>query len=150
MELRTFKTYQEMRAAHQEDYNNFPLGFCFSEEQYKEMMRKWGLKEDHTDDDKICFLSKEYPGLGFIRKCDIPAFNELNKRQREEEKIFNEKKKNLIEMFEYEMANHEYCITYNQEEVLEACGIDKKEFVENKTIREAFAEARKSYLASAY
>lgn len=34
----------------------------------------------------------------------------------------------VLEMFEYEMGNHEYDITHSDMKILEVCGIDVDEF----------------------
>jgi len=37
--------YDEVKNRHQKRVNDFPLGFAFSNEQFKNMMEKWGLTE---------------------------------------------------------------------------------------------------------
>lgn len=44
-------SYTELRNRQQEEFNAFPLGAAFSNAQFDEMMRKWGLEP--TDTDKI-------------------------------------------------------------------------------------------------
>ena len=63
-------SYTELRNRQQEEFNAFPLGAAFSNAQFDEMMRKWGLEP--TDTDKIYRL----PGGVFLRKSDSPAFDE--------------------------------------------------------------------------
>ena len=43
--------YLELKQRQQKEVNDFPFGFAFSNQQFKEMMEKFGLKE--TDTDKI-------------------------------------------------------------------------------------------------
>ena len=72
------ETYADMRAMHQEEFNAFRLGAAFSNEQFDEMMKKWGLRPDDTD--KILSI-----GYGsFIRKSDREAFHEMVNRQAKE------------------------------------------------------------------
>ena len=61
--------YDEVKNRHQKRVNDFPLGFAFSNEQFKNMMEKWGLTENDTD--KIVSID----GGGFLRKTDIEEYN---------------------------------------------------------------------------
>lgn len=59
--------YLKLKNKQQKEIDNFPFGFAFSDEQFKEMMNKWGLTENDTD--KIYSL-----GHGsYIRKADAKA-----------------------------------------------------------------------------
>lgn len=51
-------------------------------------------------------------------------------------------------MLTYEMANHEYCITCDIEETLNACGYELKDLENDRTLQKAVKEARKDYLRS--
>ena len=42
-------TYEELKNKHEQEMNAFPLGACFSQKQFEEMMQKWGLTIDDTD-----------------------------------------------------------------------------------------------------
>lgn len=42
----------------------------------------------------------------------------------------------VLEMFEYEMGNHEYDITHSDMKILEVCGIDVDEFEKKRSIEE--------------
>lgn len=42
------------------------------------------------------------------------------------------------------MSNHEYCIIYDSEEVVEACGLYRLN--SNERLRKLYSEARTSYL----
>lgn len=56
--------YAEMKKRHQEEVNQLPLGFAFSNKQFEEMMEKWGLSP--ADTDKICSIGAG----GYIQKKD--------------------------------------------------------------------------------
>jgi len=49
----------------------------------------------------------------------------------------------------YEMANHEYCITFDREEVLTACGLTENDYQTNADIRKAWKAARNEYATQA-
>ena len=63
--------YAQQKNRHQKEMNAFPLGACFSNEQFDQMMRNWGLTPDDTD--KICSVG----GGCYIRKSDSTTFREM-------------------------------------------------------------------------
>ena len=117
--------YRELRKQQQAEFDKFPLGAAFNNEQFKEMMEKWGLKEKDTD--KILSL-----GAGaFIRKADKEAYLEMNRRhtaQLKEAIAADETGEGFIyEMFYHELANHEYGYTGDLEDTLDALGYTAEE-----------------------
>ena len=67
--------YLEMNKKHQNEVDNFPFMFAFNNKQFKDGMKKWGLKE--TDTNKIYSL-----GAGsFVRKSDAEKMDEMINRQ---------------------------------------------------------------------
>ena len=144
MEIRTFRNYKELKATHQKEMNEFPLGAAFSKEQFKEMMEKWGLTENDTD--KIYSI-----GMGcFIRKSDAKAFDELMTRFSLEEKAFRKAKRKAIDQFYYELGNHEYCITHDLEPTLRACGISVEDFEKDDFLKECMKKAIIKYRKAMY
>lgn len=119
------ESYREMRERHQKEFNKLPLGFAFSDEQFNEMMRKWGLDLE-KDQDKICSI----PGGGFIQKKDSAHFREVVDRHRAEMNAAEAADKDgtgfLYQMFLYELDNHEYGYTGEYEETLESLGLTMK------------------------
>lgn len=129
--------YQEMRARHQTEVDAFPLGFCFSNKQFEEMMNEWGLTVNDTD--KILSI-----GAGcYIRKSDREAFSEMLERQERELKELKQSQKNIYDMFVEEMFNLEYGLTWDRESVLDVLGISCEDFANNKVMQEQFAKAHK-------
>lgn len=55
--------YQELSEKHQKEFNKLPLGFAYSDKQFKEVMTRWGL-DPKKDLDKLVRI----PGGGFIQK----------------------------------------------------------------------------------
>ena len=41
--------YRELKNRQQKEMDTFPLGACFSKEQFADMMQNWGLTESDTD-----------------------------------------------------------------------------------------------------
>lgn len=107
--------YSELKAKHQKEVDAFPFGFAFNTKQFNEMMGKWGLTPDDTD--KIYSIG----GGGYVRKCDSEAMDKMFKRHALERKMACKYgDEYLFEMFAYELANHEYCITHDLTDTLEA------------------------------
>lgn len=120
--MKNINQYEKLKEKHSKEFNKFPIKFAFSESQFKETMKDLGLTEKDTD--KITGIGI---GGGFIRKSDVQAFNEMNKRHRQEEKdaIKNDLTGEgyIKDMFEYELANHEYGYTNNIDDTLIALGL---------------------------
>ena len=129
------ETYTEMKNRHQAEINAFPIGFAFSNEQFEKEMERLGVSSSKE------LLSIGYGG--FIRKSDKQAYLDLMNKIHDEEKEFKKQDKNLLDMFVYEMKNHEYQFSYDNEEVLSACGISPDEI--NDRIEKIFKKAKKKF-----
>lgn len=108
--------YRELKNRQQKEMNAFPLGACFCKEQFADMMQKWDLTENDTD--KIYSI-----GYGcYIRKSDHAAFHEmLDRHERERKEAIAADKTGdgyIYQMFLAELADHEYCITYDYEDTV--------------------------------
>ena len=143
LEIRNFKSYEEMKKAHQGDYDAFPLGFAFTKVQFDEIMENWGLSPE-TDLNKIAMLPQN---IGYIRKADIPAFNEMLKRHKQEKATFKENQSNIKAMLLNEMINREYIISGDLAEVLEAVGYTISDYAKSPTLQKAVNEARTDYFS---
>jgi hypothetical protein len=133
-----------MKDRQQKEFDAFPMGAAFSNQQFKDMMEKWGLTVNDTD--KICSIG----GGCYIRKTDKEALCALINR-------LNNEKENAIaadltgdgfifDMFVYELANHEYCITYDLEETLDALGLTPEEVNADELLKHGLNKAIKYYL----
>lgn len=113
--------YQELKNRQQTEVNAFPLMAAFSAEQFANGMEKLGLNPE-GDTDKIVSI-----GFGcFVRKSDLPAFHEMFDRHKKELDAAiaaDETGEGFIcDMFDYELANHEYTYTMCAGDALEALG----------------------------
>lgn len=135
--------YDELKKQHSKEFNEFPIFFAFDNEQFKKGMKELGLSE--KDEDKIGSIGFG----GFIRKTDVEAFNEMNKRHRQEEKeaIQNDKTGEgyIKDMFLSEMANHEYGYTYDITDTLEACGLSFEDIENNENLKNGLNLAKEEY-----
>lgn len=136
--------YQQLKDRQQKEFNAFPLGAAFSNQQYEEMVQKWGLTVNDTD--KICSIGYDC----FIRKSDKERFLEMSARFKKEmqDAIAADKTGDgfICDMFLYELANHEYCITYDYEETFNALGLTEEQVNADKRLLHGLEKARKKYL----
>ena len=136
--------YKKLKDLQEKEMNAFPIGAAFSDKQFTEMMNDWGLTVDDTD--KISSL-----GAGcFIRKSDKDAFLEMAERHTKEmqDAIAADKSGNgfIYDMFIYELANHEYCITYDLTETLDALNLTAEQVNADKRLLHGLNKAVKAYL----
>ena len=136
--------YEEMKNRQQKEFDSFPLGAAFSKEQFKDMMEKWEFSP--TDTDKIYSI-----GAGcYIRKTDKEALQDLMVRLTKEKQdaIAADLTGDgfIFDMFLYELANHEYCITYDLEDTLDALGLTVEQIKADKRLHYGLNKAIKHYL----
>lgn len=128
--------YQELKKKHENRINKFDaLFFAFSNEQLKEGMEKLNLTPDQTN--KIYSIGAG----GYILKTRSKEFNnifETNSKELEEAML---NKDFLIDAFNYELSNHEFCYTYEIDEALSVFGLNENELTELQ--KEAMKEAIK-------
>ena len=136
--------YQEMKDRQQKEFDAFPMRAAFSQQQFQNMMEKWGLTVNDTD--KICSIG----GGCYIRKADKDALIALiNKTAAELKNAITADTTGdgfIFDMFVYELANHEYCITYDLEDTLDALGLTPEEVNVDKRLSYALNKAIKEYL----
>lgn len=135
--------YAELKERQQKEVNAFPLGFAFSNQQFKNMMGKWGLTEDDTD--KIYSIGSG----GFVRKSDADAMHEMFERHAKEHKDAIKADITgdgyIYQMFVYELANHEYGYTYELQDTLDALDITDEDLEKNEALRNGLRKALKGY-----
>lgn len=56
----------------------------------------------------------------------------------------------VYRMFVYELCNHEYCITYDLEPTLCACGLDEDDVLKDERLLRLLKKTKADYLASCY
>ncbi len=138
--------YQVLKNRQQNEVNDFPLGAAFSNEQFAAMMAKWGLTPDDTD--KILSI-----GAGcYIRKTDKDIYLAMRKRHKAEMQTAIAEDKTgdgfICDMFLYELANHEYCITYDLEDTLDALDLTADEINDDERLLHGMKKAIKLYIAN--
>jgi hypothetical protein len=140
--------YTALKDRQQKELNAFPLGAAFGNQQFAEMMYemmyKWELTE--TDTDKIYSI-----GSGcYLRRSDSQAFHEMLERFDREiaAEIAGDPTGDgfIRDMFYAELANHEYCITYDLTDTLYALGLTLEQINADKRLVRGLQKAEKQYL----
>lgn len=133
--------YLNLVNKHQQELNDFPIMWAFNDEQFKEGMKKLGLKEDEMD--KIYSID----GGGFIRRKDAPAFTEMFERHDRERKEAFQNDDFAYDAFLYELGNHEFCITYEYEPTLSALGLTTENLVaDDSRLMKILKKAKDDYM----
>jgi hypothetical protein len=135
--------YKEMMDRHQKEFNEFPCFFAFSYGQFEEGMAKFGLSPDDTDK-----IYKMGDTGGFYLRTDAARFREM---MGSHEKEMNDAiaadatgEGFILDMFNYELANHEYIITGDIEYTLDALGLTWNDIDENEKLRHGLELAKKN------
>lgn len=137
--------YLSLVNQHQQELADFPIMWAFNDEQFKEGMKKLGLKEDETN--KIYSID----GGGFIRRKDATAFNEMFERHEREMKEAFQDDDFAYDAFLYELANHEFCISFDYEPTLSALGITVENLVaDDSRLMNILKKAKDDYLKGIY
>lgn len=135
------ESYRELRDRQQKEVNEFPLGFAFSNQQFKEMMENWGLTEDDTD--KIYSIGAG----GYVQRKDSPAMHEMfNRHHKELQDAINEDRTGEVfikQMFKEELENHEFGYTGDYEDTLDALGMTWETIRKNEALRHGLEIAAK-------
>ena len=130
--------YIELKKKHEKELNEFPIKFAFGNEQFKEMMKNFGLTENDTD--KIVSIGFG----GYVKKENLKAMEELFKSQADEMKQAFNDDEFLESAFNYEMGNHEYIITYDKADVFRALGLSIKS-LDDERVYNIFKKAENKY-----
>jgi len=136
--------YITMENRHQQEVNAFPLGFAFGNQQFREMMGKWGLDADKNEDlAQITSL----PGAAYILKKDVPAYREMCRRHREERAAAIAADQTgdgyIYQMFLCELRNYEYGYTMDDVDALTALGYTEQDISSDPRLKHGLEKAKK-------
>jgi deoxycytidylate deaminase len=122
--------YVEFKERKQEKINNFDMFFAFDNKQLEN-----GLEKLNVNKNEIVSIGMN----GFIRKTDVQKFKNMLNNFKEEHTQNMKNDDYVYHMFKYEMANHEYIITYDdEEEILEVCNVNENQFIEDEKNEKVF------------
>lgn len=134
--------YRELMERHQKAFEAFPAFYAFNKEQFAEGKLKLGVLEDSE-------LYRGYAGM-FYRKKDADALRAMMRRFDEEKKEAFKDDKFFYDAVYYELANHEYCITYDDEDTLDALGITMEELEADQRMGRIYCKARQDYMSKTH
>jgi hypothetical protein len=136
--------YKQLKDQQQQEINNFPMFFAFSNKQFSEGMKKLGLEPTETD--KIYKIGGTG---GFYKKEDSKKLHDMfDRHDKEMKEAMSSNDEFLIYMFYYELNNHEYIITYEVEDTLNALGLTYEEIKNDNRLYRALKEAKRMILES--
>lgn len=134
--------YQEMITRHQAEFNSFPMFFAFSQQQFTDGMQKLGLNP--TDTNSIC----SFGAGGFYRKSDAPQLRAMLDRHHQEiaDAIAADLTGDgfIYDMFDYELANHEYAYTQDLSDTLDALNLTVEKVNADSRFLHALQKATKA------
>jgi len=126
-------SYERLRDKHQREVNELPFFFAFSNEQFAAGMAKFGLNP--TDTDKIYRLSEMG---GFYLRTDAKLINDtFNRHETERQAAIDADTTGngyILEMFLFELRNHEFGYTWRLDDTLDALGLTMEEINNSTTL----------------
>jgi len=135
--------YTEMNNRHQQEVNDFPFFFAFSDKQFEEGMAKFGLSSKDTD--KIYSFGNTG---GFYLRTDAPRLHEmLNRHDKEmQDAIASDPTGEgfIFEMFDYELADHEFVVSCDVSSTLDALGLEPEDIDNDQRLQHGLKLAKKN------
>ena len=107
--------YSTFKKSKQQKVDEFPMIFAFSQEQLEEGKARLGV----TDNKELLSIGAG----GFIRKSDREEFDNLFIQLDKELAENLNDDEFLYEAFLYELANHEYCYSWDLTDSLDVLGL---------------------------
>lgn len=136
--------YADLKQRQQQEFDAFPIQFAFSDRQFAEGMAALGLQP--TDTDKIY----KAPGGGFYRREDSQRLYDMMERfDREMQEAVAEDKTGdgfIYEMFLHELGNHEYGVTIDLSETLDALDFTPEAIRADPRLSHGLEKARQKIL----
>ena len=130
--------YTELKDKHSKMVNEFPMAFAFSNEQFEQAKQKLGVKSN----DELLGIA----GGGMIRKTDLESYRNLHETITEENENAFLDDEYLYQGLLYELANHEYGITYCADDTLDCFCLTMDDVRMDERIYPIFKRAQKDYL----
>lgn len=138
-------TYYDLKNKQQKLYNDFSSNniywiFAFSQKEFEQELERLNLKKDEL---------VSIGAGGFMKKS---AVEEYQKVLQQMEDITEKIKKDddlLRDGLRYELANHEYIITYNAAPALDVFGLTYEDIQKDERLKRILKEAINQYLKEA-
>ena len=135
-------TYITLKERHQKEVDEFPFFFAFNNKQFDEGMEKLGLRPKEKNK-----ISKLGNTGGYYRRTDGERLIEMFSRHEKEmqEAIDSDPTGEgfILDMFAYELANHEYIDTGDEEDALRSLGLTWENIEKDKRLQRGLHLATK-------
>lgn len=137
-------TYEEYKNNNKDATKSIPWEFAFSNEQFREILKKWNLTESKEDLNKIASIGYG----GYMLKKDLPKLKILKDLENAEKNLMKNDDEFCYTAFLYELANHEFGYTLDPTETLESLSLTVEEVKNDERLKTLFIKAKREYLAS--
>ncbi|SHI61086.1 hypothetical protein SAMN02745671_01139 [Anaerovibrio lipolyticus DSM 3074] len=134
------ETYKQMKDRHRKEISEFPCFFAFTQKQFEKGMKELGV--ENKDELRGGFCGMVY------RASDEDRLVAMLTGHAKEVKDGYKDDDFLYSAFRYEMENHEFCITHEPEDTLDALGLSRSEVERSKRMVRIWNKAEKAYLDS--
>mgnify|MGYP003463849408 len=142
--MKSKNEYVNLIRKQEKEFNDFPMFFAYNEKQYEEGKQTLEVIEDK----ELCSIGYG----GYIRKKDLQSFNSMVEKHEIELKQSIENDKTgegfIYDMFLYELENHEYFITHEIDDTLDALSLTLDDVINSSTLKRGLLLARKKILES--
>lgn len=130
----TTETHTQQKKRHMDEISTVKgLFWAFSNDQLTE-----GLNKINATVKDIVSIGAG----GFILKTELQGFKDMLDRHALERKELKKDVKKLFDALVYELGNHEYCITYDPQDALDALGLTKED-VDPELLKKACKQSLK-------
>ena len=117
------QTYQQYKANKSKEWSKLKgIFYAFSDDQFNEGIAKIGITKDEVKE-KLYKLG----GGGYILKSESAQMERMLKNASDQLDAILSDKKQLLDALSYELMNHEYCITYDTSDALDALGLNESD-----------------------
>lgn len=130
--------YQDFKKITEKEVNEFTKKYCFwafGRDQLNKKLQELGITEEELQKNYVSFYG------GAIRADKVAEYRKIADKHNQQLK---ENMKNFdfaYSAFRYELANHEYGYTYDEEPALDALCLTAREVVKNEILNRAFCKA---------
>jgi len=130
--------YLVMKKKHQDEHNDFPLFFAFSDQRFLVGLQKLGLSKD--DVDQVVSIGAG----GYCRKDDVERLRNMGIRHKAEMTEALKDEAFLEDALTYELANYEYGYTHDATDALETLGFTEEQVNSDPKLKRILRKAKRN------
>lgn len=134
-------SYKLLKDDQQKRFGEFPCFYAYSQDQFEKGMIQLGLNPNDTDKiyhgvSGMYYLRENAKKLkGLMESFDL-EFKQAIQSDKNGEKF-------ILDMFTYELANHEYCYTMDDSDTLDYLGLDYEEIENSPSLKKGLKLAKR-------